>query len=111
MAALAKGATMAANPCGTHVRIAATMRPEQAESGSIGRQSGDADGAHGECAGQGVMHRVPDGRSDHVFGTGTRWPDSIVAAVMAGLALQGARIVVRQSLSELRRPLPFGVLG
>jgi Co/Zn/Cd efflux system component len=39
-----------------------------------------------------------------VFGTGTRWPDSIVAAVMAGLALQGAWIVVRQSLSELRQP-------
>ena len=41
-----------------------------------------------------------------VFGTGTGWPDIIVAAIMAGLALQGAWIVVRQSLSELRRPLP-----
>jgi len=40
-----------------------------------------------------------------VFGTGTGWPDIIVAAIMAGLALQGAWIVVRQSLSELRRPL------
>jgi len=37
-----------------------------------------------------------------VFGTGTGWPDIIVAAIMAGLALQGAWIVVRQSLSELR---------
>src|SRR5436305_4621920 len=40
-----------------------------------------------------------------VFGTGTGWPDIIVAAIMAGLALQGAWIVVRQSLSELHRPL------
>jgi Co/Zn/Cd efflux system component len=39
-----------------------------------------------------------------VFGTGTGWPDVIVAAIMAGLALQGAVIVARQSLSELRRP-------
>jgi Co/Zn/Cd efflux system component len=44
-----------------------------------------------------------------VFGTGTGWPDIIVAAIMAGLALQGARTVVRQSLSELRRPLPISV--
>jgi Co/Zn/Cd efflux system component len=41
-----------------------------------------------------------------VFGSGTGWPDIIVAAIMAGLALQGAWIVVRQSLSELRHPLP-----
>src|SRR2546430_11108994 len=44
-----------------------------------------------------------------VFGTGTGWPDIIVAAIMAGLALQGAWIVVRQSLSELRQPLPVSV--
>jgi Co/Zn/Cd efflux system component len=37
-----------------------------------------------------------------VFGTGTGWPDVIVAAVMASLALQGAWVVVRQSLAELR---------
>lgn len=37
-----------------------------------------------------------------VFGTGTGWPDIIVAAVMAGLALQGAAIVLKQSLGELR---------
>src|SRR5262245_28771230 len=41
-----------------------------------------------------------------VFGTGTGWPDIIVATIMAGLALQGAWIVVRQSLNELRQPLP-----
>ena len=44
-----------------------------------------------------------------VFGTGTGWPDVIVATIMAGLALQGAWIVARQSLSELRRPLPVSV--
>jgi Co/Zn/Cd efflux system component len=37
-----------------------------------------------------------------VFGTGTGWPDVIVAAVMAGLALQGAALVLRQSRAELR---------
>src|SRR5262245_59433484 len=41
-----------------------------------------------------------------VFGTGTGWPDVIVATIMADLALQGAWTVVRQSLGELRRPLP-----
>src|SRR5437762_2195536 len=33
-----------------------------------------------------------------VFGTGTGRPDIIVAAIMAGLALQGAALVIRQSL-------------
>jgi Co/Zn/Cd efflux system component len=42
-----------------------------------------------------------------VFGTGTGWPDVVVAAIMAGLALQGAATVIRQSLGELR--LPAGV--
>ena len=36
-----------------------------------------------------------------VFGTGTLWPDVIVAAVMAALALQGSVAVIRQSLDEL----------
>jgi Co/Zn/Cd efflux system component len=36
-----------------------------------------------------------------VFGTGTGWPDVIVAAVMAMLALQGATTVIRQAGSEL----------
>ena len=40
-----------------------------------------------------------------VFGTGTGWPDLIVAAIMAALALQGATIVVQQSLRELRQPV------
>jgi len=37
-----------------------------------------------------------------VFDTGTGWPDFIVAAIMASLGLQGAWIVLRQSLAELR---------
>ena len=40
-----------------------------------------------------------------VFGTGTGWPDVIVAAIMAALALQGAITVVQQSLKELRQPI------
>ena len=40
-----------------------------------------------------------------VFGTGTGWPDFTVAAIMATLALQGAAIVIRQSLAELRQPV------
>jgi Co/Zn/Cd efflux system component len=37
-----------------------------------------------------------------VFGTGTGWPDAVVAAVMAALAIQGAVTVARQAISELR---------
>jgi Co/Zn/Cd efflux system component len=37
-----------------------------------------------------------------VFGTGTAWPDLIVAAVMALLALTGSWSVVRQARGELR---------
>jgi Co/Zn/Cd efflux system component len=40
-----------------------------------------------------------------VFGTGTGWPDIVVAAIMAALALQGAAVVVRQSVAELRQPV------
>jgi len=40
-----------------------------------------------------------------VFGTGTGWPDVAVAAIMSALALQGATIVARQSLAELRQPI------
>ena len=38
-----------------------------------------------------------------VFGTGTGWPDVIVAAIMAALAIQGSAVVLRQSLGELRQ--------
>jgi Co/Zn/Cd efflux system component len=37
-----------------------------------------------------------------VFGTGTGWPDLVVATIMAALALQGAFVVLRQSRAELR---------
>lgn len=37
-----------------------------------------------------------------VFGTGTLWPDIIVAAVMAGLALSAAVETVRRALGELK---------
>jgi Co/Zn/Cd efflux system component len=40
-----------------------------------------------------------------VFDTGAGWPDLIVASAMAALALQGAAIVIRHSLSELRQPV------
>jgi Co/Zn/Cd efflux system component len=42
-----------------------------------------------------------------VFGTGAGWPDAIVAAIMAALALQGASVVVRQALGELRATSSF----
>lgn len=38
-----------------------------------------------------------------VFGTGTGWPDIIVAAIMAVLALQAAWAVIRQAQAELRQ--------
>ena len=36
-----------------------------------------------------------------VFGTGTGWPDVVVAAVMAALALQGAFVVAKRARREL----------
>jgi Co/Zn/Cd efflux system component len=41
-----------------------------------------------------------------MFGTGTGWPDIVVAAGMAAPALQGASTVLQQSLGELRQPQP-----
>ena len=42
-----------------------------------------------------------------VFGTGTGWPDIVVAAIMAVLAMQGAATVVRQAIVELKlSPFP-----
>lgn len=38
-----------------------------------------------------------------VFGTGSAWPDLIVALIMAGLALSAGYSVVRQARQELRR--------
>jgi Co/Zn/Cd efflux system component len=37
-----------------------------------------------------------------VFGTGTAWPDLIVASLMAGLALHGGWAVLKQARAELR---------
>jgi Co/Zn/Cd efflux system component len=39
-----------------------------------------------------------------VFGTGTGWPDIVVATVMAGLAIQGSWTVIRHALGEIRHP-------
>ncbi|MGH1361479.1 MAG: cation transporter [Burkholderiaceae bacterium] len=41
-----------------------------------------------------------------VFGTGTNWPDLLVAAIMAGLALSSARTVINQALAELKSAEP-----
>jgi Co/Zn/Cd efflux system component len=41
-----------------------------------------------------------------VFGTGTMWPDVVVALLMAGLGLQGGIAVMRQARAELRRADP-----
>jgi Co/Zn/Cd efflux system component len=40
-----------------------------------------------------------------VLGTGTGWPDVVVAVIMAILALQGAVLVIRQAVNELRLPI------
>ena len=37
-----------------------------------------------------------------VFGTGTGWPDLIVASIMAGLGISGGWQIVRQATAELR---------
>src|SRR3546814_15306318 len=37
-----------------------------------------------------------------VFGTGTGWPDIVVAAILAMLGLSGGWQIVRQALGELR---------
>lgn len=42
-----------------------------------------------------------------VFGTGTAWPDLIVAAIMAGLGLWGGAQIIGQARAELR-PGPAG---
>jgi Co/Zn/Cd efflux system component len=40
-----------------------------------------------------------------VFASGTGWPDYAVAAIMAGLALSGARQIIVQARGELRSPV------
>ncbi|MGI4942636.1 MAG: cation transporter [Janthinobacterium lividum] len=48
-----------------------------------------------------------------VFGTGTGWPDLIVAAIMGGLGLSGGLSIVRQARGELDRrgPASTAVVG
>jgi Co/Zn/Cd efflux system component len=46
-----------------------------------------------------------------VFGTGTAWPDLMVAAIMAGLGLAGSRAIVKQALDELRKERSGELLG
>jgi Co/Zn/Cd efflux system component len=43
------------------------------------------------------------------FGTGTLWPDLIVAAIMAVLAISGGWQIVRHAYSDLRGPLPHAI--
>ena len=43
-----------------------------------------------------------------VFGSGTGWPDYLVAAIMSGLALMGAFQVTRQAIAELRQSREAG---
>jgi Co/Zn/Cd efflux system component len=42
-----------------------------------------------------------------VFGSGTGWPDVVVAAVMAALAMQGSVVVLRQAWGELHHTRPL----
>jgi hypothetical protein len=46
-----------------------------------------------------------------VFGTGTGWPDIIVAAIMAALGISGGWQIVRQARSELdSRAVPMAAV-
>jgi len=43
-----------------------------------------------------------------VFGTGTAWPDLIVATIMAALGLSGGWQITRQAMAELRSSPTLG---
>ena len=45
-----------------------------------------------------------------VFGTGTGWPDVIVACIMGAIGLWGGWQIIRQARSELRIERPVGVI-
>ena len=126
MAAFAKGLTMAAfglGVIGTVVwhAMAGTV-PEPITMGVIGLLALIANAA---CAALLYVYRDGDAnmqpvwicsRNDvignlavllaalGVFGTGTGWPDLIVASIMATLAVQGAWIVMQRASNELRAP-------
>ena len=125
MAALGKGATMMAfgiwvlGVAGWHIHQARCRRPSRwarsdlrhssPTSASFGLlwafRSGDANMrsawicTRNDVLGNAAVLLAALG----VFGTGTGWPDVVVAAIMAALALQGAAVVIRQSLGELRQ--------
>lgn len=46
-----------------------------------------------------------------VFGTGTMWPDLLVAAIMAGLSITGGWTIMRQASGELRKPATLNAAG
>lgn len=123
MAALVKGATMGIFGlwvCGTIVWNTVTgIVPEPITMGTIGLVALAANAA---CFGLLWAYRSGDAnmrsvwvcsRNDvlaniavllaavGVFGTGTAWPDLLVAAIMAALALQGSVTVVRHARREL----------
>jgi Co/Zn/Cd efflux system component len=125
-AALAKGATMGLFGIGVlgtaawHVATGAV--PEPIAMGAVGVAALAANLA---CFGLLWAHRSGDanmrsvwlctrndvlgslavlGAALGVFGTGAGWPDAVVAAVMAGLALQSCFVVVRQAWRELKAP-------
>jgi len=126
MAAFAKGLTMAAfglGVIGTVIwqAMAGTV-PEPITMGAIGVVALIANAA---CAALLYVYRDGDAnmqsvwicsRNDvignlavllaalGVFGTGTGWPDLIVASIMATLAVQGAWIVMQRASNELRAP-------
>jgi Co/Zn/Cd efflux system component len=45
-----------------------------------------------------------------VFGSGTGWPDYLVAAIMSGLALWGGAHILQRALAELRPHQAVGSL-
>jgi Co/Zn/Cd efflux system component len=123
MAALAKGATMGLFGLWVIGMVVwhtiAGMVPEPITMGVVGFAALAANAA---CFGLLWAHREGDAnmrsvwicsRNDvlgnlavllaalGVFGTGTGWPDVLVATIMAALAIQGAFVVVRRALDEL----------
>ena len=44
-----------------------------------------------------------------VFGTGTAWPDLIVAALLAALGISGGWQIMRQSLAEIRTKMTLAI--
>jgi Co/Zn/Cd efflux system component len=44
-----------------------------------------------------------------VFGTGTAWPDLIVAAIMAGLGITGGVQIIRQAKREISASGQHGI--